>query len=346
MDHNIDHRQSKFNKDGSIGADHSAHRLTCLYTKRIVQALLLACSLSCLAAAAHAAGRTGRIQVQEEKLSVSGIQHEYEFFLIADTHISLCDERDQELMEKAGSRREAFERESGKSAVQTFQNLITESVKGDADLTIFAGDITDSAMYASIDFVQEQVNRLDMPHLYVTGNHDFEYGSEYFSKKAYREYFPRLQALTGTSEQYVIHEYEDLVVAGINDKNNQFSKRAVKALLPYMKGEKPVVLVMHVPLQPQYEDSGLEQRSNEVWGLSDKGRCRVLLGETACRPDKTTQELLDAVFAEDSPVAAVFAGHIHFYNRNMLNDRTDQIVTGAGYYGDAVRIHLTPDDSQ
>ncbi|KAI4448018.1 hypothetical protein C823_002537 [Eubacterium plexicaudatum ASF492] len=80
-------------------------------------------------------------------------------------------------------RREAFERESGKSAVRTFHNLITESVQSNADLTIFAGDITDSAMYASIDFVQNETDRLNNPYLYVTGNHDFEYGSEYFSKK-------------------------------------------------------------------------------------------------------------------------------------------------------------------
>lgn len=314
--------------------------------KKLMQVVLMTVGLLCLAAAARTADRAGHIQVQEEELSVSGIRREYEFFLIADTHISLCDERDKELMEKADARREAFEIESGKNAVRTFQNLITASVKGDADLTIFAGDITDSAMYASIDFVQEQVNRLDMPYLYVTGNHDFEYGSEYFSKKAYSEYFPRLQNLTGTSGQYVIYEYDDLIVAGINDKNNQFSKSAVKALMPYMKGEKPVILILHVPLQPLYEDSELERRSDEIWGLSDKGRCRVLIGETACRPNQTTQELLDAVFAKDSPVAAVFAGHIHFYNRNMLNDGVDQIVTGAGYYGDAVRIRLIPDDGR
>lgn len=314
--------------------------------KKLIQAVLVACSLLCLAAAAKMADRTGSIQVQEEELFVSGLRREYEFFLIADTHISLCDQRDEELMEKADRRREAFEQESGKSAVRTFQNLITESVKGEADLTIFAGDITDSAMHASIDFVQEQAARLDMPYLYVTGNHDFEYGSEYYSKKAYRDYFPRLQNLTGTSGQYVLYEYDDLIVAGINDKNNQFSGSAVKALLPYIKGEKPVILVMHVPLQPRYKESELEKRSNEVWGLSDKGRCRVLIGETACRPDKTTQRLLDAVFSKESAVAAVFAGHIHFYNRNMLNEKTDQIVTGAGYYGDAVRVRLVPDSGQ
>lgn len=309
--------------------------------KKLLQTALMLFSLACLVFAVRKADRPGSIQIQEEQLTIPGLKHDYQFLLIADTHISLCDERDPDLLEKAQARREAFERESGKNAARTFHNLITESRKSNADLTIFAGDITDSAMYASIDFVQKEMDRLQQPYLYITGNHDFEYGSEYFSKKAYQEYFPRLGSLTQTSQQYVIKEYEDLIVAGINDKNNQFHKRAVRALLPYLKGTKPVILVMHVPLQPQLENSELEQQSNQVWGLSDKGRCRVLLGETACRPNQATQKLLDAVFAKDSPVAAVFAGHIHFYNHSLLNDKSVQLVTGAGYYGDAVRIRIS-----
>ncbi len=306
--------------------------------QKIFQSVVLVFAVFALVFAAKKADGPGSIQIQEEEITIAGIKNDYRFLLIADTHISLCDDRDPKLMEKARMRREAFERESGKSAVRTFHNLITESVQSNADLTIFAGDITDSAMYASIDFVQNETDRLNNPYLYVTGNHDFEYGSEYFSKKAYKKYFPRLEPLTKSTQQYVLYEFEDLIVAGLNDKNNQFDKKAVEALMPYLKGTKPVILVTHVPLQPQYENSQLERQADDVWGLSQQGRCRVLLGETACKPNKTTQKLLDAVFDENSPVAAVFAGHIHFYNRSRLHAQAEQLVTGAGYYGDAVRI--------
>lgn len=311
-----------------------------MQTIKLLQTAGIVCTMLFLFFAAKKSDQNGAVRIQEEVVTITGIHHSYDFFLIADTHISLCDDRDPKLLEKAQMRREAFERESNKTAVRTFHNLITKSIQSQADLTIFAGDITDSAMYASIDFVQKETERLPMPYLYVTGNHDFEYGKEYFSKKAYRKYFPRLKQLTKTTEQYVIHEFDDLIVAGINDKNNQFDKKAVRALLPYLKGKKPVILVLHVPLQPQIEDSELERQADDVWGLSENGHCRVLIGETACRPSQTTRELLDAVFAPDSPVAAVFAGHIHFYNRSSLNAASVQLVTGAGYYGDAVQIHI------
>jgi len=285
--------------------------------------------------------RRGSIQIEEEYLKVDGLLGSYEFMLIADSHISLCDGRDAGLQQKADSRRMAFYNESGHDAARTFSNLIGEAKRRGPDLTILAGDITDSAMYESIDFVKSKLDYLDLPYLYVLGNHDFEYGDEYFSKKAYREYFPRLKCLTKTDRQYVITEYDEFVVIGINDKNNQLPKDAVNAAMPYIKGSKPVFLVLHVPLLPKTDDFSLEKKSNDVWGLSKNGHCRVLLGENACEPNRTTKKLLDAVFAADSPVAAVFAGHIHFYHRDMLSGSAQQLVTGAAYYGDAVYIHVT-----
>lgn len=311
------------------------------HKNRVFQACLVLSMLLVLLFTPGKDSQGDRIQVQKAELAIAGLKQDYNIFLIADTHISLCDSRDAALMEKAEARRQAFELESGKAAAEAFQDLVACAKKEQVDLTVFAGDIVDSAMYASIEFVQKQLSSLPMPYLFILGNHDFEYGKEYFSKKAYKEYFPRLSVLTGTKHQYVIKEYDDLVIAGINDKNNQFSKSAVKALMPYMHGEKPVVLVLHVPLQPQFQDSALEQQANDVWGLSKKGKCRVLIGESACRPNKDTKKLLDAIFAEDSPVAAVFAGHIHFYNQSMLNEKETQVISGAGYYGDAVNIHLS-----
>lgn len=301
---------------------------------------LLAALLSVMALLATA--RQNQIQIQEETLSIAGVSHAYDLMLIADTHISLCDNRDPSLLEKAARRRESFMRESGRNTEKIFERLISETQEMQPDLTVFAGDIIDSAMYASVDFVKGQFARLQTPYLYIAGNHDFEYGEEYFSGKAYREYFPRLAELTGTDRQYCVKEFDDLLVIGVNDKNNQLPKSAVEDLLPLLRGTKPVILALHVPLQPQDENSRLEMQANEIWGLSAKGRCRVLIGETACRPNRTTQKFLDAVFAEDSPVAAVLAGHIHFYNRSMVSDTLLQEVTGAGYKGEAVRLHIKP----
>lgn len=108
--------------------------------KKIIQSALAACAVCCLFVAAKKADQAGSVRIQEETVTISGIRRDYRMLLIADTHISLCDARDPVLLKKAQARREAFERESGKNAVRTFHNLVTESVEGKDDLTIFAGD--------------------------------------------------------------------------------------------------------------------------------------------------------------------------------------------------------------
>ena len=99
---------------------------------------------------------------------------------------------------------------------------------------------------------------------------------------------------------------------------------------------------MHVPIEPLVENSLVED-SIQVWGPSDSGNSRVLIGEHACAPKETTQEFLDLVLAEDSPVFLVLAGHIHFYHKYDLNGSLTQIVTGAGYQKDLVRLTLKPE---
>ena len=304
--------------------------------------LLLFCLAGMIGIALRADWQSSSVQVQETTLVIDGLKRPYEIFVLADKHISLCDSTDATFLEKANARRQAFWQESGKNAAKTFSNLVTYANESESDLTVLAGDIIDSAMSASIDFTQKQLKRLDMPYLYILGNHDFEYGKEYFTKTAYREYFPRLTPLTGTNQQYVVKEYDDLVVIGINDQNNQIPKSAAKAVLPFLKGKKPVVFVLHVPLKPQFDNSQLERTSIDIWGASAKGKCRVLMGKGACEPNKTTRRFLKAVFAPDSPVAAVIAGHIHFYNQSQLDGKKQQVVCAAGYYGSAVKINMQP----
>ena len=79
--------------------------------KNRIQAFVLLCAAAALARAVQKADWPGSIRIQEEFLQIEGIRRDYDILLIADTHISLCDERDAKLMEKAQARRLAFEQE-------------------------------------------------------------------------------------------------------------------------------------------------------------------------------------------------------------------------------------------
>lgn len=270
--------------------------------------------------------------------NITADTEEFTIFFMADSHISLCDERDAELLENAANRRNSFTVE-GSASEATFDRLIEAANKSDADLVILGGDIIDSAMYASIEHVEKQLKKLKKPYIYFMGNHDFEYGSEYFSTAAYEEYLPRLGEVHG-NQSYQIFETEDLIVFAADDNNNQISPEALDAFKEIIKRNKPIVLALHVPLEPQTGDESFLDECKNVWGPSADGKSRVTMGINGVYPNENTREFINLVYATESQVQLVLAGHIHFYHNDMLTESTEQIVTGAAFDGDAVKVIL------
>ena len=105
---------------------------------------------------------------------------------------------------------------------------------------------------------------------------------------------------------------------------------------------KAIILISHVPIESHIED-GLWEKSKEVWGATSDGRSKVLLGERSCIPDQTTGRFLELVKAADSPVKLVLSGHVHFYHEGKLTENVRQIVTGAGFERELVKIILSPE---
>ncbi len=282
------------------------------------------------------------LSISREEITIPGLTKEYHLFFLADSHISLCDDRDPEVQEKADARQAAFVNGEGISSWETFDRLVCASNTLGSDLFIMGGDIIDSAMYASIDYLKTELDKLDAPYLYSLGNHDFEYGEEYFSAIAYEEYLPRLGEVT-TEETYQIREYEDLILFSANDKNNQIDRGTVDGLKQAMEKGKPIVLILHVPLEPLTGDTALLDETIRVWGASKKGKSKVIIGKDGCKPKTDTEEFIDLVTGADSQVKLVLGGHIHFYHRDQLTDTLTQIVTGAAYENHALYVSLRPE---
>jgi DNA repair exonuclease SbcCD nuclease subunit len=281
------------------------------------------------------------LKIMYEEIQIPEIEREYHLFFVADSQISLCDERDAALEEKSLQRQSMFVDENGVESWVNFDKMIQASNDMNADIFIMGGDILDSAMYASIDYVEDELEKLDAPYIYCTGNHDFEYGNEYFSQTAYDEYLPRLDKMRQEGT-YSIEEYDDLVIIAVNDHNNQIDHTSVEGLKEAINTGKPVVVVLHVPIEPLTGDGSLLQESIDVWGATSEGKSKVIIGDDGCSPNKDTQEFVNLITAEDSPVQLVLGGHIHFYHKDKLNDFVTQIVSGAAYEGYALSVTLKP----
>ena len=127
-------------------------------------------------------------------------------------------------------------------------------------------------------------------------------------------------------------------MVGINNNTSQISKKGLKKIKEVWQQGKPVILAMHVPLLSQLSDD-LDKASKEAW--QDRA---LIWGNKDCyyEPNERTQEFLDMVFAEDSPVVAVIGAHLHFAHEDQLNDKIVQYVFDASYKGTVGVITVKP----
>lgn len=309
--------------------------------RRIVIALIISLGIVLGASYLVYPKKEEKLTVHEEEVIIPGLSEEFEMIFFADTHVSLCDERDETLMEKADSRYLGFQNEDGMGADKSFLDIMDYVKKERPDLLVLGGDVIDSAMWASIDLVENALKDTKVPWIYEMGNHDFEYGTEYFSDKAFEEYLPRLSELSESVNGCQIVSYEDFTILAVDDRNNKVTKEALETLKKLCMEDKPVILVMHVPIEPLIDEELLEE-TKKVWGPSEKGNSKVLIGENSCVPNKITRKFLKLALSDESPVVLVLSGHIHFYHKDMLTKDIVQIVTGPGYQREVVKIKMKP----
>ncbi len=283
-----------------------------------------------------------QIDIFEKTMEIKGLERDVDILFIADMHLSLCDDRDMEVYDKAVYRYGYMMDANGRPAYQTFHEFVDYANAEEPDLFILGGDIVDSAMLASINFLQSELSNLSVPYMYVLGNHDFEYGNEYFSKKAYEEYRPRVTEVSGSENGAHLFDVAGIHIFAADDANSQYTAEEVQAFKDSCLDGKPVLFISHVPFEPGMGDPFLYEKSIELFGTDSRGNSRALMGENSVVPNDTTREMMDLVLSDDSPVFCVLAGHIHYPHEDFLTENITQIVTGAAYRSRGVLLHLKP----
>ena len=282
------------------------------------------------------------VHVYDEKVDIDGLEEEVTIYFVADSHISLCDDRDPELKDYAKDRWEYFKRDA-KGSEKNFSILMEHIRKDNPDLVIFGGDIVDSISYASVDYVKKELDKLTkqgIPYAFCIGNHDFSYANEYYSEKAYEEYMPRLAAFFDDYDTgYRILKYDSYNILIADDFNYRFSDDIVDAVNELQSENKQTIVVQHVPYAVLYDNSDLIERTKAVWGETEDGRSKVLLGNIAVPPNEDSVPLVSYCF-NDANVKLVLAGHVHFYSKDRLNENTVQVITKPAYERGAVKVTL------
>ena len=187
-----------------------------------------------------------------------------------------------------------------------------------------------------MEWLQEQLAELEMPYLYVPGNHDWTYPWEYMTDYGKKHYLSRLEPMMQGNTAVQSMEIGELLFVGVDNSTNQVDPDVISDYEKLLGQDKPVIVMNHVP----YTSETLMPKALEAWSSP------TVIGDGdggGIWPDEISEYFLELTTAEDSPVKLALAGHVHLFDDGIIDGERQlrQIVGNAAYEGDAVLIRIT-----
>ena len=304
---------------------------------------------------AEPAGILKESNILEETVYLKGLEkgQEYELLFITDSHAVVRDGHaashgdgeaapgnsitvtGEAVSAYAEERYPQFCNGEGVDSRTQFEAYIRYANERKVDGVLLGGDIIDSPSEANLAWLAEQLGQLKMPYLYVPGNHDWTYPWEYMTEKGRQDYLSLLEPFTQGNTEISSLDFGDFVAVGVNDSTNQVSGEVFPEFERLCGQGKPMLVLAHVPFLTQ----SVLGHAREVWSSP------VVIGGGnygGIYPDENSARFVDMLTAADSPVELVLTGHVHFYDRDIIDGKKEvlQLTGAAGYAGSVMLLHV------
>lgn len=276
------------------------------------------------------------------QIIIPGISRDYNLLFLTDTHVTIPSDSDtQEEHDYTTQRLNHFTTESGYVASELFTAWMNYANGEKWDGLLFGGDIIDCPTVANMQYLDDSLTGLQIPYLYTPGNHDWTFPWEYMTETGSNQYLAGLSPYMKDNTAIHTLEYDDFTVVAVDNSSNQIHPNALEEYKNILAQGKPVIVMLHVPLYTQE----LLAKAAQTWGRS------VVLGggvHGGIYPNDVSAEFISLTTADDSPVVAVLAGHVHLADRSNISNEPEipQITGDAGYKGKSLLLHITPDEKE
>ena len=268
-------------------------------------------------------------------LTIPGLTKEYTLLQVTDLHSSAYSTTEAKAMEATrrsyiATRRTSFT-DGFMLAEERMPYMFGYADEIGADMLLLTGDIIDFPSELNMSLMYDSIKALKTPTLFTLGNHDWCFADDYLTPSAAATYIPMFNKMTvgePADDMFVRYvEYDEFMIVAVDNSADYVTASTVEKFLALCEKGKPIILMLHVPL---HVDS-LVADSTKVWG-KDLG----MGGDTGvCAWNEDVQRFYHAVAEdENSPVVAVFAGHVHFTHEDVLPNGITQYITNTAYTGD------------
>ncbi len=196
------------------------------------------------------------------------------------------------------------------SPISHFENLIEAS--SDGDMLLLAGDIMDYLSGANVRCIDEMLNKISMPFMYVPGNHEPV------------EMLPDSKIFELLKKPIQKMENDDIIILGLDNSKREITSEQNDVIKKTLQTGKPTIILMHIPIMTS---------DNEKL-LKDCGKYFYINYDGA--PEENFK-FINVVKENAKNIIAVFAGHLHFGNTSEITPGLVQYVSSQGIMGNINR---------
>lgn len=208
---------------------------------------------------------------------------------------------------------EPWEPEQRIPAAEHLKALLELAKTGDALLV--AGDMSEYISPANMRHLDEAFGSFPTPWLAVCGNHDPA------------DQIPEGHVYSRVKQEAQILELEDMVILGLDDSQRAVNAGQLETLKRLLRGEKPLLILMHVPFSTP-ENRAILEECGEYFRLD----------HPQAGPEA---EVFRELIRENAhKIVAVMAGHLHFGNVSELVPGVTQYVSSQGILGNINRYEI------
>ena len=184
-----------------------------------------------------------------------------------------------------------------------------------------------------------QLEALQVPYLYIPGNHDWAFADDYHTDAAIRRDWPLLQPFCRGEEIFQMKKIGEITWIGIDNSMDMYwpgtAVKLQKALAERQNDN--VIILQHIP----FDCGTLAQASLHRWGkVLTLGRN---LPEQGTRKESDTDRSADIkkIIIQAGNVKALICGHLHTDHKDTLSERIPQYVSNESCFGEVTvfRIH-------
>jgi len=276
-------------------------------------------------------------------IELPGVTEEYNLLLVADLHI-ICqnDEINPDELATVKGRINAFSPDGGRTTAEKMWKTMPSLLdKCNADMILFAGDMTDFCSEANTNALRDGMNSLTTPYSYIRSDHDicpFYINVEGNSDMVCAE---RQQGM-GENARVWYTDLGQVIILCYNRSDRVMDEEGLAVVKEAIAIGKPIILLTHVPFKSLVDES-LEKMNRDVFGGKDL--TWAMDGTTEYDAlDPVAREFLSILYSEDCPIKEVVSGHLHFSWDGQMTEYVGEHVFDAAFRYSIGYIRISGDN--